>query len=284
MNVVTHVRRAAAITIGLGAVLAVSAATAAKPETEFGKLKTARASVTVPGVQLEIGSATAKCPKGSRAVSGGWTSDPINADLQVFESRRVGKRKWKVAATQPTNNAVDTELTALAYCDELAPRAKAVEATATVPAFGSEGVEAKCPKGAKATAGGMFAEIDFVDGEFGIVLASHRTGKRTWRTHAGSEGGTPQVTAIAYCTRGVGKVRVKEGSDVIPDPFEFATAETGKCKKKVKARAGGFEIEAPEGDREYLVGESRRAGRRWVVSAHELSAENAPLNAFAYCP
>jgi hypothetical protein len=281
---VMSARRVAVLGLGLGAMLATAVTAGGKPQADFGKLKTARSTVTVPGIQLESGSATAKCPKGSRAVSGGWTSDPLNADLQIFESLRVGKRKWQVTATQPTNNAVDTELTALAYCDTSAPRIKAVRASATVPAFGLETVEAKCPRGSKATAGGMLTETDFADNDFGIVVASQRTGKRAWSTTVGSQSGTPQMTAIAYCTRGVGKLGAKQGSEAIPDAFEVATAETGKCKKKLKARAGGFEIEATEDDSEYLVAESRRAGRRWVVSAHEVSAANAPLNAFAYCP
>jgi phage terminase large subunit-like protein len=81
-------------------------------------LKTKEASTTV-GAD-EIGSATARCRKGSEAVSGGYFAPggfdlDVGSEIYFYESFRKGKRKWTASGLNLGDPAT---LTVFAYCEK----------------------------------------------------------------------------------------------------------------------------------------------------------------------
>jgi hypothetical protein len=73
-------------------------------------------TVTDPDFENRF-SVVAECPAGSRVLSGGWESSvPVNKGVSfVSASRRVSKRKWKVAF----NTTASQQMTAYAYCESV---------------------------------------------------------------------------------------------------------------------------------------------------------------------
>src|SRR5215213_7302658 len=105
--------------IALASILAGSGtALAAAPGKPFTRTATAdlTAAFGVPAV------ATARCPRGSRAVAGGWSMNSLSSAVEVDESRRVGIRGWRVSVVRAGTPAA-AELTTYAYCDRAAPPA-----------------------------------------------------------------------------------------------------------------------------------------------------------------
>jgi hypothetical protein len=74
-------------------------------------------------------------------------TDSEETGLLAFESRRLGGRKWAVAAAQYTANSFGTDLLANAYCDRDARRAKSAMATRSVVSGETRSVAARCPRG-----------------------------------------------------------------------------------------------------------------------------------------
>jgi hypothetical protein len=145
-------------------------------------------------------SVSARCKKGGEAVSGGFvTGDFENEELQPYESRRTGKRRWTVSATNFGPGA--NEMTAIAYCakHKLGLKAKSAEDTTT-----EQGslvfAEARCRKGTKAVSGGFSGVMELNDRQT-VPFQSTRTGGRRWSSAAlaGFVGGTgPTITWTTY--------------------------------------------------------------------------------------
>ena len=77
-----------------------SAAPAAAPGTSRPQsVLTVSASQVVRGPTGTIGSATAHCPRGTRAISGGYDSTFRAGALLPFASIRSGPRSWRVPPT-----------------------------------------------------------------------------------------------------------------------------------------------------------------------------------------
>jgi hypothetical protein len=168
------------------------------------RLDKREASVTIPGSTFpiaETGSATAKCKRGTKVVSGGFEGQAVNgANVQPYESRKEGGRKWTVSAGNYDESS--GTLTAYAFCgDEAGLKTKSASITKVVQSPGT--VSAKCEKGQRVISGG-FDNPDFGTDFFSdpqvTPYTSMRAGKRKWTVSAfafGFGGGT--LTAYAYC-------------------------------------------------------------------------------------
>ena len=158
-------------------------------------LKVRSHGTTVTGGQT--GSVEAKCPKGSEAVSGGFSQ---NGAIFTFASRRVNDRTWKVAGYN--NRMQDAQLRAFAYCDKhqpnLKPRAKT---SSSIPPDSTGSVSVKCRHGGEARSGGFTGSVDNnARGAFPFV--SRRKGSSRWKAAAfGNTPGGGPLTVIAYCKR-----------------------------------------------------------------------------------
>jgi hypothetical protein len=152
------------------------------------KLKTKSASTTLPSGGFD--SATAKCKRGTKAVSGGFVSPfdpnaplPEQPNVLVGQSSRTSGRGWTSRAHN--NSPAEGMLTSFAYCRD--ERVKRRSATTEIGADELGSATAHCRKGTKAISGGFDAErIDTSLPEFPIVsvIASRKLGKRRWQVSA----------------------------------------------------------------------------------------------------
>ena len=152
----------------------------------------------------DVGSAVAKCPRGSEAVSGGYLGEfnpsmPGNGSDLAFMSKRVGDRRWRVAA-QNLGSGLGT-LTAFAYCDKSEPGLKEKSKTTSVPMNGEGAVAPKCPNGSEARSGGFSAPNPPSLAPQVVVYESKRVSRRRWRESAnGFAGGSGTLTGYTYCS------------------------------------------------------------------------------------
>ena len=171
-----------------------------------GKQSTASASTTVP--PNEAGTATATCPSGFRAVSGGFDSpgfDLTAGHVLTLTSMRAGDNAWTVTGINPDfgSGVSPGQLSAFAYCLKGKPRITTVSAEAPVAGQSQTTVDVNCPAGTRALSGGFDGHV--VAGPNGLQAAgpieSYRLAARSgWRTNAVQAGDQPaSVTTYAYC-------------------------------------------------------------------------------------
>ena len=163
---------------------------------------------TVPAPVGQFVTATAKCPRGTKVISGGIEASPIDTVgdtpvLYVSESRRAGKRTWEASAFSDGNEA--GELSATASCDKARkPKARSVSTTLSdVPPntpFGA--ATAHCKRGERVVAGG-FGSPDDSGSATPRFMASKRVGRRRWKVSGfyGNIGAPIEITSYAYCER-----------------------------------------------------------------------------------
>ena len=270
--------------IVLGALcLAFAPAAEAAKRPPTGKIRTGRATAQIPGVQGEFRSATAICPAGTRAVSGGFSTSPVPNELVVTSSHRASRRSWTATVQQTTTNAAPAVLTTFVYCDRRLRRATAVRAELAIPA--TDTATATCPANRRAISGGFSTPVSTGFAGAGAPLASRRTAPGAWSvTLININGPHTDLTAYAYCTRRSGRLRERTGTGTLPaymGDSPTATAASSRCPKRVTARSGGFAIDTNGNN--IAVFESRRVGRRWVFSTRNFGSPAAPLTSFAYC-
>jgi hypothetical protein len=169
--------------------------------------KTARVEGTPFMGASRTGDATARCPAGTRVVSGGfdnpdfrWTGDYENNNRIVpYISRKTGPRSWTVEAAN--YGGADGTLAAYAYCQDV-PSLRTKRTTATFSAPPDEvrqgSTVARCPRGQRVVSGGFKAVG--VDPQ---VVASRKVGARRWKASASVPYPTAiTLTAYAYCRNG----------------------------------------------------------------------------------
>lgn len=165
-------------------------------------------TVTVEGTPFmgasRTGDATARCPAGTRVVSGGfdnpdfrWTGD-YESDNRIvpYISRKAGPRSWTVEAAN--QGGADGTLVAYAYCQDV-PSLRTERVTATFTAPPDEvrqgSTVAGCPRGQRVVSGGF--KVVRLDPH---VVASRKVGARRWKVSASAPyPGQTKVTAYAYC-------------------------------------------------------------------------------------
>jgi len=161
---------------------------------------------TVPAPVGQLVTATAKCPRGTKVISGGVEASPIDTVgdtpvLYVSESRRAGKRKWETSAFSDGNEA--GELTATASCDKARkPRARSVSTTLSdvPPNTPFDSATARCKRGERVVSGG-FGSPDDSGSATPRFMASKRAGRRGWKVSGfyGNIGAPIEITSYAYC-------------------------------------------------------------------------------------
>jgi hypothetical protein len=174
-------------------------------DTHGPGLKAESDSTSVP--PRSIDSATARCPGGSEAVSGGfWGYGPLDAYVIPFTSKRVGDNRWKVAGFNNDPNNPE-QLTAFAYCDKDEPGLNAQSARVTVPSDATRSATANCGRGKSAYSGGYAGQVNpdsggsSLDPDGPFTFKSKRTKGRDWTAAAKGvgEGSGGRLTVFAYC-------------------------------------------------------------------------------------
>jgi hypothetical protein len=285
---------AAALLAGLG--LAVSAAPAAA-----SKLKTVTASATT-SADDQAATATAICPKGKKAVGGGFFAATSSmgatvSDLYVvYESRRAGKRGWIVSGWRDDNGAPGPTLTlsASVNCRKVDGKIREVSGTASLAAdpTATATATASCPKGTKAIAGGFaYAPPPSTGGalDFPLPYANLRLGRQSWIVSALNGGAAITTTLTSYVDcQDVSKPRLRSGTATLPaTQGTLGTALSEACPRRLKPAAGGFQAPAPSagggGKPLPIFTESQRSGSQWRTSAVQGAGEPGTITADSYC-
>ena len=172
------------------------------------KLKTRSATTSIPA--LELGTATARCKRGQKALSGGFAisefdnSDPNSPIMVVTRSLREGKRKWTASAYNAPNDVATMpkagDLTVYVYCREgKTPNARQAEEALAPSEFDS--AEAKCKRSQRVVSGGFDLKSDFQTRR-GFVMTSRKVGKRSWEIAALNGPTTAHsIVGYAYCEK-----------------------------------------------------------------------------------
>jgi hypothetical protein len=166
------------------------------------KVKRRTAETTVPGGN-SVGSVTATCPQGTKAVSGGFDNpDFANGGLGApailpFESRMTSKREWTVSAA----NLGDDPGTLVA---QVVCREGKVLTTAQESEFADHadvyGVEASCSPGKRVISGGFDSTLPHQgDADGPTVYRSLKQGKRSWEVSFYDFEAEALFTTYAYC-------------------------------------------------------------------------------------
>jgi hypothetical protein len=158
-----------------------------------------------------VGTAVAKCPKGSEAVSGGSAS-PDNARQGAnatypFTSKRVGNRKWKVKAlnTDPDHRR---KLKAFAYCDKREPGLDVRSDQTSLRGGDKKTLDLSCRNGEKPLSGGYASTFSKDTESAAFAFTSRPISGDRWRVSAFGSGGVAKV--------GSGEAANKRGVVVIP--------------------------------------------------------------------
>jgi hypothetical protein len=258
----------------------VAAIAVASASIAGGALKTKSASTTIaPGAD---GSATAKCKRGSEAVSGGFKSPgfippPSVGAPQAYveDSTREGKRK--VTALAHNSGGGTGTFIVEAYCDKNKPGLKTkTESTATIEFLEDASATARCGKGSEAVWGGFNSP--------NLSIGSSREGRRKWTASGVNYDEPAPLSVYVYCDKSEPGLKVKKASTTV-GADEIGTA-TARCRKGSEAVSGGYF--APGGfdqnvGSEIYFYESHRIGKRkWTASGLN-QGDPAKLTAFAYC-
>jgi hypothetical protein len=211
--------------------------------------------------------ATAKCPQGHKVTGGAGQLADAAAIQELAGWYPITKREWTASGINGLGDP--SEVTAHAICLRDA-RVKLV--TESIELGPAEGVTATCPRGTKASGGGLqFAAENSAD-----VAGAYPSGKRKWTAVADpSLGG--ELTAHAVCLKDR-KLKRKEVTEEIPPGFGTTTAVTVTCKKRTKATGGGAEIDPVETDYVASYPDGKRA---WTVEAQ--SGSGSEITAHVLC-
>jgi hypothetical protein len=155
-----------------------------------------------PGLHTE--SLTAKCPRGTKAVSGGFDNPDAfsmgssGAFMFTYESSKQGKRRWIASASNRSNE--ETTYEAFVYCRE-GPKLRTKRRQGTVGSDEEFEIVAKCGRQQRVVSGGFELGEPELDGEGSSAVESRKLGKRRWIVAGTNTADATTVTAFAYCER-----------------------------------------------------------------------------------
>jgi hypothetical protein len=153
-----------------------------------------------------VGDTIARCPGGSEAVSGGFVGPNAKsegASIFAYVSRRIGDRKWKVAALN--NDTTDPhKLKVFVYCNKHEPGLTSKTNKENVDPLKTVSLVARCSNGRQAVSGGYKSTLDInlPSATLAFGYTSHRVSGTGWKVAAvgnGSGDHAATESAIAYC-------------------------------------------------------------------------------------
>jgi hypothetical protein len=171
-------------------------------------LATRWVSVTVPNAGTQHRTATARCPRGRQAISGGFDNPGFTQDggagFFPYVSKKYRRRGWRVSVE--LYRPAPATLKVFVYCSA-SGGVKKRSASATVPSTGSETATAtaRCKHGETLISGGYSTTSqEFPGGGMGPDLwyyRSRKAGRRGWMVSAFHNGSASEgaFKALAYC-------------------------------------------------------------------------------------
>ena len=246
--------------------------------------------VTIPA--LTDKTATASCPSGTEAVSGGFASpgfDPQfnGASIIPFGSRRAGNDAWTVDGKNFSVGDTSGKMFSYVYCDKHGPNLAVAKKTTTIASNDNGSAAAKCPRGSEAFSGGWQSPKNVTGDNAFFAFTSKRAGDRKWKVTAFNDDNTNShdLKVFAYCDkRQPGLVERSKSTDGRGRSEDLSGAE-------MPERAPGSLGRLRERHRQHSVRRcvqfaSRRISQStWKTSAYGNgdSATDSPITAFVYC-
>jgi hypothetical protein len=242
---------------------------------------------TIPGQSL--GSATAKCTRGSTAVAAGFQApgfDPNNSNSTVarVSSSLIGNRRVKTRAFN--FGTQDGDLVSFAYCRRAAdpPRVRSDRVSLLGGTTGS--AVARCPDGTEAVGGGFQGDFSMTGGQAVIALTSKRLGDSRWMVEGFNAGGAPaDLIGYAYCKHT--RHRLVTRSKRTTAPTDHLKTFAVGCPRGGRAVAGGFDGHLDSSGPVTGAGAvtSRRTHHRtaWRTSAVGAFGQPGTITGYAYC-
>jgi len=269
---------AASVALTLVATLAVMPPALAKPNGKKAKhgIVTRTAFGTVAGDDAIL-SATASCPKRTRALGGGFAAPAPRTGTSaiVFESQKVGQRGWRASAQLSQAAPFDPVTIAVeVYCRAGAPATTTV--TSTVPTveaaplhMNGPATSAPCPSNLRLTGGGFSTPPPLsLSGAANSVRRSEPTGN-SWTSEVESDNAPSSLTSFAYCAKRKASPPSSPVATTVPgvNPAPTSTSATATCPGKRTMAGGGFAQTyiLTLGGGAFQVYESRRAGKSWTA-------------------
>ena len=255
-------------------------------------LKPTKASVEVSPRQLA--GAVAKCRKGQRVVSAGFSSPNFDRNfdqasifpvrLQRASERRLRARAFNFGAEAPGTFNVH------AYCGKRKLGISiAAKRSAPVPSefVASRSATARCPAGTTAIAGGF--RMGFGAGPDSPRLVPHisrRTGERRWTVAAANDGDAPgRFDTFAICAKRA--PRLIQASRTKSLAAGATGAVSAACRRGTEAVSGGFRSPLRAVDSSAAGSfpfTSRRAkSRRWRGAYYATEGGPSKATTIVYC-
>ena len=271
--------------IATGSVVTAFAAWAALAS---GALSEHLKSVNIPAPGDK--TATASCPSGSEAVSGGFAApgfDPqFNGASNIpFGSRRAGDDGWTVDAKN--FGGASGTMSSYVYCNGHEPGLTKATKTTTIAASANGSAAAKCPGGSEAFSGGWQSPKNVTADNAFFAFTSKRAGDRKWKVTAfnDDDNNPHNLKVFAYCDqRQPGLVERSKSTTVAGGA---KTSLTPNCPNGRQAVSGGFESATvnTQADAAFTVASRRISQSTWKTSAYGNGdpTTNSPITAFAYC-
>ncbi|MFN8161912.1 MAG: hypothetical protein U0R52_12805 [Solirubrobacterales bacterium] len=230
------------------------------------------------------GAVAAKCPKGKRAIGGGFAVPAAGIAQQDYPG---GGRVWGVESYNP--GPTNRKLTAYARCEPkgsgpLTVVSKSVTTSRSGPDPVLTSPVATCPAGTHVLSGGYKVRPPYTSGggDKGeiAVFESRRTSSRSWRAKGGNEGKPTALVAFALCAgNGRGAVTQGSASQSVTGPSTTATAS---CPAGQHTIGGGFRVPSNAGIPRVQF--SKPSGARdWKVNFGTTSPTAQKVTAYAYC-
>jgi hypothetical protein len=257
----------------LSAAILVIASAPADAARKPVKLRQVTATASAVG-SFNVASATARCPARTKAVGGGYTTSVPSIPshwLNVYESRRLNDREWRVSGVEYFPAPATDTLAAYVYCQTFTADIKAATASVQLPlvSHSFNSVLARCPSRHRVVSGGFLAPQPS-SATASYVSRSTPVKQTGWVVDATNLLAAPNVVSSwAYCAKVPKPRQLSEDIAVLGPAGSAKTVATPACPRKTLPVGGGFATSIPVGGlaATALVYETKRAGRSWSASA-----------------
>jgi hypothetical protein len=235
-------------------------------------------------------TATASCPSGSEAVSGGFSApgfDPqfMGASNIPFGSRRAGDDSWTVDGKN--FGGTSGTMFSYAYCDTHEPNLAVATKTTSIAFSTNDSAAATCPRGSEVFSGGWQSPKNVTGDNAFFAFTSKRLGNRKWKVTAFNDDNTNahNLKVFAYCDKRQPGLVERSKSTTVAGGVK--TSLDVKCPNGRQAVSGGFESATvnSEADAAFTFTSRRMVPSTWRTSAYGNgpSTTTSPITAFAYC-
>jgi hypothetical protein len=293
--------------LAAAALLAAPAVSGAAKAPRPGPIVSSKATGQLSGPPGTIGKVTARCPRGTRVISGGvktYANIQLEGDARVmvpYVSRRKGVRAWTVSVYNAgTPIANPKRFAAIAYCRKGAGRivSRARRGSALIGSggfpFPLRDVYAQCPYNTWPVAGGFAMQLSAADlaelasdgGPPGLIFGS-RIVPGGWEITVGRFAtGRSVVRSFAYC--GKRPVKVRARSRYLSGLGQMTHFATPLCPRRTKAVSAGFYapliFRAEDNVSAVIPLEQRRLNpKRWMIGAVPISPYPSRTTGYTYC-